>query len=92
METIKNILEKKTLSHLGGNIALVSDQGSLYINGKEGTISSQVFDVSSTIELGMDEWVDVLGRSGNLGMLIVKGKARVKGDIGLAFKLVELVG
>lgn len=92
MNTIRKRLNQKLLSQLEGNIAINSDGGSIYIDGNRGTISAEKIEVATTLVLSSEDWMYVLEDAGRLGALIVSGKAVVKGDIGLAFRLSELIG
>lgn len=92
MNTIKKLLNQKKLSQLEGNIAVKSERGFIYIDGIKGTISDEKTEVETTLVLSYEDWMYVLEDAGSLGSLIVEGKAKIKGDIDLAFRLSELIG
>jgi putative sterol carrier protein len=103
--TIKEIFEKKIPENLNPDKAKrinacyqfkVSGDGGgdWYIDltkEKDWVNAGLASNARCTIEVGAKEWVDILMKKLNPQMAFMSGKLKVKGDMGLAMKLQQLL-
>ena len=94
MDTIMTLLKRLPIEQLDGSIRVeLENEVVLLIDGKSGSVtegSDAQADV--TLRLAEDDLRSILTGHSNVISLFTSGKIEVEGDMGLAFRLKEMLG
>ena len=94
MDTIITLLKRLPIEQLNGSILIeLNDGESIYIDGQSGDVTEGKDGMSDvTIRLDEEDLRSILTGESNVIDLFTTGKIKIEGDMGLAFRLKELLG
>lgn len=82
----------KTIDPIGKKLKFNLDEGVILIDGSggENMVSAEDLDADCTISMSIDTWLKLQNKEIKPFVAVMKGKMKVKGDVGLARKLKQL--
>jgi putative sterol carrier protein len=91
-EKVKNIVGED--SRLGSTVKFVTDEGTLYVDATQvpNVISNEDKEAACTVNLSAADGVKLLDGNLNAMNAFMMGKIKVKGDMGIAMKVMQLIG
>ena len=91
-EKVKNIVGED--SRLGSTVKFVTDEGTLYVDATQvpNVISNEDKEAACTVNLSAADGVKLLEGNLNAMNAFMMGKIKVKGDMGIAMKVMQLIG
>jgi putative sterol carrier protein len=91
-EKVKNIVGED--SRLGSTVKFVTDEGTLYVDATQvpNVISNEDKEAACTVNLSAADGVKLLDGNLNAMNAFMMGKIKVKGDMGIAIKVMQLIG
>jgi putative sterol carrier protein len=91
-EKVKNIVGED--SRLGSTVKFVTDEGTLYVDATQvpNVISNEDKEAACTVNLSAADAVKLLDGNLNAMNAFMMGKIKVKGDMGIAMKVMQLIG
>ncbi len=91
-EKVSNIVGED--SRLNSTVKFVTDEGVLYVDATQvpNVISNEDKDAVCTVNLSASDAVKLLEGNLNAMNAFMMGKIKVKGDMGVAMKVMQLIG
>lgn len=91
-EKVKNIVGED--SRLDSTVKFVTDEGVVYVDAKQvpNVVDNEDREADCTVSLSSENAVKLLDGELNPMNAFMLGKIKVKGDMGVAMKIIQLIG